>query len=195
MSEFPKIPDSWDRFGNRFSRWLGRTVLKAWGWKVEGEIPDIPKAMFTVAPHTSNWDFPIGLMVMFAMDFKVYWMGKHTLFSWPFNGIMTKWGGIPVYRHAPKGLAEQIADRFKAHETMLVAIAPEGTRKKVGHLKSGFLRIAKAANVPVFRVTIDYKTKTVRFLDLFYPTDSVEKDAQECYEFFGQYQGKIPSNY
>jgi 1-acyl-sn-glycerol-3-phosphate acyltransferase len=195
LSDFPKLPESWDRFGNGFSRWFGRTVLKTWGWKVKGDIPDIPKAMITVAPHTSNWDFPIGLMVMFAMGFKVYWMGKHSIFGWPFKGLMIKLGGIPVYRHAPRGLAEQIADQFKSHDTMLIAIAPEGTRKKVGHLKTGFLRIAKAADVPVFRVTIDYKTKSVIFCDLFYPTGDLEKDAKDCYEFFGQYTGRVPKNY
>jgi len=170
-------------------------MLSLFGWTVKGELPNEKKLMFAVAPHTSNWDFPIGLCVMFGLGFKVNWLGKHSLFVWPLKSIFESWGGIPVYRHSPKGFVEQVADQFNTHERLHIAIAPEGTRSKVGKLKTGFLRIARSADVPVFRVAIDYKQKAVVFGDLFYPTDDLEADERNCYEYYKQYEGRFPEKY
>ncbi len=195
MVQLPKVPEGWEPFGNAFSRWFGRSVLGLLGWSTEGELPNEPKLMFAVAPHTSNWDFIIGLMTMFAIGFKVNWLGKHSIFVWPFKGLMTSWGGIPVYRHSPKGFVEQVADQYLSHEKLHIAIAPEGTRSKVGKLKTGFIRMAVAANVPIFRVSIDYKKKKVIFGDLYIPTGDLEKDERNCYDYFKQFNGKFPDNY
>lgn len=195
MSELPKIPESWVPFGNRFTRWLGAFILRRIGWRVTGNIPNEPKVLFAVAPHTSNWDFMFGVLVMFALGFKVSWLAKHSMFVWPIKRLMLAWGGVPVNRKAPGGMAEQVAEQFRSHDTMVIAIAPEGTRSKVGHLKTGFLRIAEAAQVPVFRTTIDYKTKQVIFGDLFYPTGNIEADERACYQYFQQYTGKNPELY
>lgn len=195
MVQLPKLPEGWETFGNAFSRWFGRTVLKILGWHAEGELPNENKLMFAVAPHTSNWDFIIGLMLMFAMGFKVHWLGKHSIFTWPFKGLMESWGGIPVYRHSPKGFVEQVADQFRTHEKLHIAIAPEGTRSKVGKLKTGFIRMALAADVPIMRASIDYKKKAVIFGDLYYPTGDLEQDERNCYEYFKQFTAKFPENY
>lgn len=195
MNQLPQVPEGWEPFGNSFSRWVGRTGLRLMGWHVEGELPKEPKLMFTVAPHTSNWDFIVGLLVMFAIGFKVNWLGKHSMFKWPLAGLFRKWGGLPVYRHAPKGFVEQVADQFRTNEKLHIAIAPEGTRQKVGSLKTGFLRIALAAEVPVFRVTIDYKKKAVIFGDLFYPSGDLKQDERDCYNYFGQFNARFPEQY
>ena len=195
MNQIPQLPNGWEPFGNAFSRWVGRTGLRLLGWHIEGELPNQSKLMFTVAPHTSNWDFLIGLFAMFAIDFKVNWLGKHSLFKWPLGPLMRAWGGIPVYRHAPKGFVEQVADQFRAHDKLHVAIAPEGTRAKVGKLKTGFLRMAIAADVPVFRVSFDYQKKAIILGDLFYPSGDLEKDERACYAYFGQFTARFPDQY
>lgn len=195
MVQLSKVPSSWESFGNGFSRWFGRLMLKIMGWHVEGELPDEPKLLFAVAPHTSNWDFVLGLFAMFALGFKVNWLGKHSIFIKPFKGILTKWGGVPVYRHAPKGFVEQVAEQYRSREKLHIAIAPEGTRSKVGKFKTGFLRIAHAADVPVLRASIDYKKKAIVFGDLFYPTGDHEKDERDCYEYFKQFHARFPEKY
>jgi 1-acyl-sn-glycerol-3-phosphate acyltransferase len=195
LLKLPEIPSNWEPFGNAFTRWLGRTVLKTMGWSVKGEFPNEPKLMFAVAPHTSNWDFIVGLFTMFAIGFKINWLGKHSMFKWPLKRLMESMGGVPVYRHAPQGFVEQVAEQFRKHERLHIAIAPEGTRSKVGKLKSGFLRMATAAEIPVFRVSLDYANKQVVLGDLFYPTGDIEKDERACYEWYGQFGAKFPEKY
>jgi 1-acyl-sn-glycerol-3-phosphate acyltransferase len=195
LVQLTKVPDSWEPFGNAFSRWFGRTMFKIMGWHSEGELPDENKLMFAVAPHTSNYDFFVGLFTMFAMGFKVNWLGKHSMFVRPIKKILVKWGGIPVYRHSPKGFVEQVAEQFKSHEKLHIAIAPEGTRSKVDKLKTGFLRMAKEANVPVLLVSIDYKKKAVIFGELFYPTDDIDADERYCYQYFSQFNAKHPEKF
>lgn len=186
MSDLPQTPKSWVPLGNRFTHWLAIVILRRIGWRLTGEIPDVPKLLFTIAPHTSNWDFLFGVLVMYSMKFKVSWLAKHSMFVWPIKRLMLAWGGLPVHRHAAKGLAEQVADQFRSQDTMVIAIAPEGTRSKVGHLKTGFLRIANAAEVPILLTAIDYKTKQVVFGELFHPTGNIEADERACYEYFQQ---------
>ncbi|TCS41311.1 lysophospholipid acyltransferase family protein [Reinekea marinisedimentorum] len=195
MSVSTQIPAGWEPFGNRFSRWFGRTALKLTGWKIEGQLPNESKLMFAVAPHTSNLDFFIGLMVMFQIGFKVNWIAKHSLFKWPIKGLLEHWGGIPVYRHAPKGFVDQVVDQFNSHEKLHIAVAPEGTRSKVGKFKTGFLRIAQGAAIPVLRVGFDYKRKTVVFGDLFYPTGDMEADERACYQYHQRFTAKAPDLY
>jgi 1-acyl-sn-glycerol-3-phosphate acyltransferase len=195
LVQLSQVPDSWEPFGNSFSRWYGRSMLKLAGWHSEGELPNENKLMFAVAPHTSNWDFLVGLHVMFAMGFKVHWLGKHSMFIWPLKGLFKKWGGVPVHRHSPKGFVEEVAEQFRSHEKLHIAIAPEGTRSKVGKLKTGFLRMAIAADVPVLLASIDYKKKAVVFGDLYHPTGDLEKDERDCYEYFKQFTARNPQNY
>lgn len=195
MSQIPTIPSTWEPFGQGVSRWFGRTMLKLMGWRFEGTLPEEKKLIFAVAPHTSNWDFVIGLFGMFALGFKVHWLGKHTLFKPPFGVIMRFWGGIPVYRHAPKGFVEQVADQFAEHDQLLIAIAPEGTRSKVGKLKTGFLRMADAADVPVLLTSMDYQKKAIIFGELFHTTGDLTADERHCYEFFKQFNARFPEKY
>lgn len=195
MLRIPEVPSNWEPFGNGFTRWMGRSVLKSLGWTIKGDFPNEPKLMFSVAPHTSNWDFIIGLFAMFAIGFKINWLGKHSLFKWPLKGLMTSLGGVPVYRHAPQGFVEQVAEQFRSHKRLHIAIAPEGTRSKVGKLKTGFLRMAHAAEIPVFRVSLDYANKELVLGDLFYPTGDMDKDERNCYEWYGQFGAKFPENY
>jgi len=116
-----------------------------------------------LAPHTSNWDFVIGVAAMLAMNLKVRFMGKNTIFIWPFKTLLENLGGIPVVRHEKHGTVEQMVEQFALNQQLVLAIAPEGTRSKIAQWKSGFLHIAYQANVPVVPISLDFSVKEFTF--------------------------------
>lgn len=130
-------------------RWLTYQVFRALGWRIEGELADIPKMVIIGAPHTSNWDFFLFLAAIYHFDIKAYFLGKASLFRWPFGFMFRKVGGIPVDRAKAGGLVGQVAAEFEAHDEMALVIAPEGTRSSASSWKSGFVEIAYGAKVPV----------------------------------------------
>lgn len=114
------------------------------------------KFILAVAPHTSNWDFVVGISVMFALDIKINFLGKHSIFIGPFKYLLNNIGGIPVYRDKNYGVVEQLVNRCQQSEHFVLGIAPEGTRSKTSQWKSGFLHIAHQANIPVVPVSLDF---------------------------------------
>ena len=148
--------------GNRFSRWVGRTGMRLLGgWRIEGQLPDTRQAIIPVAPHTSNWDFFVGVFVMLALGLKLSYLGKHTIFRFPVNGILRWLGGIPVDRRSAQGVVGQMVEQFKQRDELILALAPEGTRTRVQEWKKGFIHIAKAAQVPVVPVAMDFARKVI----------------------------------
>lgn len=145
-------------------------------WRFEGAPPDLAKAVMIVAPHTSNWDFLVGIMAMFALDLKVSWLGKSTLFRKPFYGLMRWFGGIPIDRTATQGVVSAITEKFQSQKQLTLGLSPEGTRSAVTSWRSGFWRIARAAEVPIVMVYFDYARRIVGFADPFYPSDDFERD-------------------
>lgn len=142
-------------------RWAAALLhLCGWRWALP-ERPSPDKAVIVFYPHTSNWDFVWGILVRCACGWPVSWIGKHSLFRGPMGPLFRRIGGIPINRSAPGGFAEKIADEFRQHDSLLIAIAPEGTRKYVPCWKSGFYRIARAAGVPVLLVYIDYGKREI----------------------------------
>ncbi len=144
-------------------RLLGRLMLRLAGWELTGTIPDIPQFVLIVAPHTSNWDFFVGVATKWAMGFRVIFLGKHTLFRPPMGWFMRALGGVPVNRSTSNLLVDQTTSQFAEHEQLVLVLAPEGTRKHVSGWRSGFWHIARAANVPVVCTAFDYALKQVRF--------------------------------
>jgi 1-acyl-sn-glycerol-3-phosphate acyltransferase len=142
-------------------RWLSYRVLKTLGWRFVGEMPDIPKMVIIGAPHTSNWDFFLFLGALYHFDIKVRFLGKHTLFRWPFGFMFRAVGGIPVDREKPGGVVNQVKEAFEATERMILVIAPEGTRRAAPTWKSGFVEIAESADVPVVFAGVDARAKTL----------------------------------
>lgn len=130
-------------------RWLSYRVFKAFGWQFVGEIPNVPKMVIIGAPHTSNRDFFLFLAAIYNYRIDVSFLGKHTLFRWPFGFLFTKVGGIPVDRTQTRGIVAQVTEAFDRSDRMILVIAPEGTRGAAGGWKSGFVEIASAAQVPV----------------------------------------------
>jgi len=150
------------RLGNALTKWIARTVMHMMGWTIRGSFPsDTPKLIFIGAPHTSNWDFIIALSSMQAGGIKASWMMKKEAFFWPLGGLFKKMGGVPIDRKSKTDLTTQMADWFASVDEGYLGITPEGTRSKVESFKKGYLRIAYAANVPVFTVGISAPTKEV----------------------------------
>jgi len=172
----PELGPNVPRQGGALSAALGRLVLRLIGWRFEGEVPDVGRAVMIVAPHTSNWDFPVGLAAKFALRLRVNWLGKHTLFRHGLARIWRPLGGIPVDRRAATGVVGAVLAEFRNRDRLLLGIAPEGTRKKVPQWKSGFYRIAQAAGVPIVPLTFDYRSRTIVFFPLFEPTGEYEAD-------------------
>ena len=173
-------------------RWIGRSVLRLLRWRVQGEIPDRAKFVIAVAPHTSNWDFVVGAATMFALDLRLSFLGKHTLFVGPFGSFLRWMGGVPVNRTSPHGVVGDSVQAFADVERLILAIAPEGTRRPVPRFKSGFLHIAQGARVPVLLAALDYEARCVRLGPLVWPVEDVEAQRARIEEFFSKVRGRNP---
>ena len=142
-----------------------------------GALPPLPRFILIVAPHTSNWDFFVGLAAKFALGLRAQWLGKHTLFVGPVGWLLRALGGIPVDRSRPDGIIDGVLRGMERAPTFVLAVAPEGTRKYIEHWKTGFHRIATAAGVPVVPVTFDWSTRTIGLtLPPFTPTGDASAD-------------------
>lgn len=173
-------------------RFLYKYFFERAGWKISGDVPrELKKFIIIVAPHTSNWDFPIGLAVRSIMRFKSNYLGKEELFRPPFGWMFRKLGGHPVDRKAHHKMVDQVAELFKKEENFVLAIAPEGTRKKLNKWRTGFYHIAVKAEVPVVMVSFDYPTKTVFISTPFYPSGDLPKDVRIMEAFFKDKKGKF----
>ena len=170
-------------------RLLGKVYLRWGGWRFEGSFPDDPKCVLIVAPHTSNWDFSLGLAVIFAVELRASWLGKHTIFKAPFKGLLRWLGGIPVNRGASHGVVGECVKAFQASPTLFLTVAPEGTRKGVSQWKTGFYVIASKAGVPIMPVTFDFGRKVIRLMPVFRPTGNLDVDLPLIQALFAGSQG------
>lgn len=142
-------------------KWLAHKWALLNGWKFDGVVPPVAKMIVVGAPHTSNWDFVFFLAALHQFRLKVRFLGKHTLFRWPFGSFFERLGGIPVDRSKASGVVGQVSAAFDSTAEMVLVIAPEGTRGSGRWWKSGFLKIAEAASVPLVLAGLDYSTKTI----------------------------------
>ena len=187
----PNMP----RRGIGWMRVIGRNWLRAMGWKLAGEIPNEPKLVIVLAPHTSNWDFFVCVPMFLSLDLKLSFMMKREVFVWPVKRLLMKIGGIPIDRSNPRGLVGQAVDWLKSHEGVWLAITPEGTRKKVTHWKTGFSRIAHEAEVPMLLVGIDAETKTVHIDKVVRASGDHEVQAEEIRGYMNsKFTGINPDN-
>jgi 1-acyl-sn-glycerol-3-phosphate acyltransferase len=174
--EFPITPEVFRHARGWAWRAIGRTYLRLSGWRIEGTFPPDPKYVVIVAPHTSNWDFLLGVALVFALELRASWLGKHVLFRAPFKGFLRWLGGIPVDRSASHGVVGECVRAFEAAPALMLGIAPEGTRKGVSHWKSGFYLIAVKAGVPIMPVGFDFRNHVVRLMPLFRPSGNLDQD-------------------
>ena len=175
---------------SRLSIWILTTL----GWELHAGFPDVKKYIIIAAPHTSNWDFPLGILFVKALKMDVNWIGKHTIFRWPFGALFRALGGTPVDRSQSLNVIRQTTDLFEQSENLIFALAPEGTRSKTDHWKTGFYHIAKAANVPIALGYLDFGKKQVGVRESFYPGDDIEADFKRIADYYKNKQGKNPEN-
>ncbi len=166
--------------------------LKLTGWKIEGSLPpDGERSVLIAAPHTSNWDLPYTLMVAFALNLNVRWMGKQSIFRFPFGGVMRWLGGIAVDRSQSNNLVAASADSLRnSPQPFQLVVPPEGTRSKTRYWKTGFYYIALNAQVPIVMAYMDYSRKTSGLGPIFRPTGDVEKDMADIKAFYAPFKGK-----
>ena len=169
-----------------------RAFLKLKGWTVEGQLPpEAAKSVFIAAPHTSNWDLPYTLMVAFALRLNICWMGKDSLFRWPFGPVMRWLGGIAVDRDKSSNLVAASAQAIvRADGPLQLVVPPEGTRGKTRQWKTGFYFIALQAKVPIVLAYMDYQRKVSGLGPLFTPTGDVEADMAVIKRFYAPIKGR-----
>jgi 1-acyl-sn-glycerol-3-phosphate acyltransferase len=165
----PLLPPSLPRRGNALTRALGRGALALAGWRIEGEIPDRPKLVAIVAPHTSNWDFLVGIAAVYALGLRVRFLGKHTLFRFPLGALMRWLGGTPVVRESPQGAVNAAVEMMAREEKVLLGLAPAGTRAHGAPWRSGFYHIAVAARAAILPVAFDYARRAIRLFPALEP--------------------------
>ena len=173
---------------------ISTKILALVGWKIDITLPEEKKFVLIGAPHTSNWDFPLALLTFWTIDLKIFWVAKKQMFWGPLYPLFTSLGGIPVDRKSSQGFIEQITDRFNQTDEMVLTIAPEGTRSKTKHWKSGFYHIAVSAKVPICLAYVDYSKKVVGFTQVVYPSGDINKDMEIIAEFYKNIKGKQPKN-
>jgi 1-acyl-sn-glycerol-3-phosphate acyltransferase len=188
----PVLPECLPRRGNAFSSAVSRAVLGACGWTIEGDFPSRPKMVAIVAPHTSNWDFIIGILAVFAIGIRVRFLGKHTLFKGPLGGFMRWCGGMPVNREVPQGLVPQAVAAIEKAPAVVLAITPTGTRSSTKPWRSGFYHIAVAARVPILPVIFDGARRAIRFLPAFEPSGDYAADLPRLQAFYAGVRGIKP---
>jgi 1-acyl-sn-glycerol-3-phosphate acyltransferase len=175
--------------------WLANMILKLFGWRAVGSLDGYPKCVVVVAPHTSNWDFPVLFLVKVALRLKVMWLGKHTLFRPPFGWILRRLGGLPIDRSARHNVVDQAVESFRVNDRLLLAIPPEGTRKRTPYWKSGFYHIALGAHVPIALAFADYRRKVGGVGPVFIPSGDLDADMAIIRDFYSGIIGKRPDQF
>lgn len=186
----PPTPPLAPKLNSRFWPWFARGLLRLSGWRLNGQLPNEPKLIIIGAPHSSYWDGVWGLLLKIGLGVDINIMIKREVLDGPLGIILRPIGMIPINRSAALNVVGQMVQRFNERERMWLGITPEGTRKKVTQWKSGFLRIAHDANVPIQTVFIDYPTKTFTLGPLVRATDDPEADMANIRPLFTPYRGK-----
>lgn len=175
-------------------RLLAILLLKIIGWKAIGKELQKQRFVLIGAPHTSNWDFPLMLLVVLKLRLKVFWLGKHTLFPFPFASFMKWLGGIPIDRSRSHNVVNQIVQQYRDNVDLVVLVPPEGTRSKVNEWKTGFWHIANNAGVPILMGYVDAEKKEAGLADFFYPTNCIDSDMSEIRAFYAGKKGLKAGN-
>lgn len=173
---------------------LWSLFLRLLGWTVQASFPyHLKKCVVIIAPHTSSWDFIIGLAIRSKIHLThAKYLGKGELFKRPLGFIFRKLGGFPVDRTHQHKMVDQVVQLFNSHESFVLVLSPEGTRKKVDRLRTGFYHIAKKAGVPIIMTGFDFEKKYASFSEPFFPTDDEAADFQYIYQFYATIKGKNP---
>jgi 1-acyl-sn-glycerol-3-phosphate acyltransferase len=170
-------------------------ILRLLGWKIQGQYDNnLPRVVLIVIPHTSNWDFPLGLLVRSAIKGDIIFVAKSSLFRFPFGWLFRVLGGYPVERSKSTNYVQMMVDVFNKEPKFHIVISPEGTRSKVDKLKTGFYYIAKGAGAAIVMCRFDWGNRVVEFRAPFYPTADMNADFKLIDDYFRGIKGKRPAN-
>ena len=184
------IGDNVPRRHDKLIAKVAKALLDTIGWKLVGDIPNIKKAVLLAVPHTSNFDGVFAIPTMLALDIDIKVLGKKELFRVPVLGSFLRWSGVIAIDRQKKGSTLQASiERFKQVDKLWLGLAPEGTRSYTEKWKTGFYHIAVGADVPILPIAMDYKTKQIRFLPLFYPTGNIDADLPKIYAYYKGIEG------
>lgn len=175
----PQVPVEVPQTNYRFVSMFSYKLLTLSGWKIVGDLPHERKFILAVAPHTSNWDFIVSVLVMLALNLKVTFMGKKSIFVWPLRWFLLKIGGVPIDRQHPQGIVGQMVELFNQSQAMILGLSPEGTRSKTKQWKTGFLIIAQQANIPIVPISLDFKKKEVKIHHPYFVKDNIDSALTE----------------
>lgn len=174
---------------------LAARILKLCGWKLSVTVPDVPKCIICVAPHTSNWDFLWGKLAYAAVGRQAGFLIKEAWFFWPMKYFFRAMGGIPVPARRGSSLTQTLVEMFRNNTTMSLAITPEGTRSRTSRWRSGFLHIAYEAQIPIMLGVIDYKLKQIMIENEFIPSGDFDRDMAQIKRFYKPFTGKYPEKF
>ena len=174
---------------------FSKLILKIMGWNISSPFPNFKKYIIVFAPHTSSWDFIIGRCFAYTLQIQPNYLVKSELFFWPLSLLIKRNGGIPVYRKTGERMVDQVVERIKKLDKIILVIAPEGTRKKVKKWKTGFYYIAQKAEVPVALVFMDYSKKEVGIFDVLYPSDDLQNDLRTIENYYKEVKGRNPKQF
>lgn len=169
---------------------IGRFGLFLFGWKTQGKLPDMKKFVLIAAPHSSNWDFVFTMLIIFTFGIPIHWMGKHTMFIFPFKRLLKRLGGIPIDRTQKGNTVAIMADEYNKADQLIITIAPSGTRRPVAEWKTGFYRIARRAGVPIVCGFVDYKRKTGGIGPVITPSGDMDADLEQIRNFYKDKSGR-----
>ena len=186
------VPNHFKGRWGRLFQLLGRVVLGVSGWQIIGKIPNEERVLIIAAPHTSNWDFILGIAALFALNVNIKWLGKHSIFL-PGIAWLLKWlGGIPVNRENPSSLIDYVVRTVEKEKGLMIGMAPEGSRKKTNRWKSGFLRIAEQTNSKIVFLSIDAPFKTLKIGEIYTPSGDTDRDIDFVMNYYKQFKGINP---
>jgi len=176
-------------------RKISKAILDLFGWKLGPEGDYVPKCVICVAPHTSNWDFPLGKLYYNAIGRNARFLIKKEWFFFPFSLFFNWLGGVPIDRRKNMSVTEQMAEEFNRQEQFHLAVTPEGTRKKADEWKKGFYYIAEKANVPILIAYFDYAKKEIGTKGIFYPTGDAVNDIETIRSYYKGTTACHPKNF
>ncbi len=176
--------------------WFSKLILRIWGWKATVTVPDYPKCIICVAPHTSNLDFILGKLAYMSLGRKAGFLMKESWFRWPLGYFFKAIGGVPVARKNKKfSLVDLLVEKFKNSESLTIAITPEGTRSRTSKWHTGFLEISRQANVPICLGAFDYKEKHIYIEKTFIPTGDNDADMKIIKDYYSKFTACYPEKF
>lgn len=192
---FPTLPPNAPQVTARWRRSIGILLFRLSGWRIAGNIPDVPKYVLIVAPHTSNWDFFHGFCAYLTLRLDNTWLAKHTVFFWPLGPLARAFGGMPIDRSRGSNIVRMCVAEFAKRDKMSITITPEGTRSRVKEWKLGFYYIAVEAGVPIVPVSLNYRDRLVMILPPFTPTGNAEVDLPKIKALYSSDMARHPENF